>query len=249
MNTQKTPVPQKNKKPKSENFTRNVIVNTVLAAVVAGVFALSLAPQITAAYNPHQNGAYYRGNPQNKNVALMVNVYWGNEYIDGMLKTLSDENVKLTFFVGGSWAASNPEILEKIHKEGHEIANHGYYHKDHKNLNETRNREEINVTHKLIESLIGVKMNLFAPPSGSFSPVTIKAANDLGYKTVMWTRDTIDWRDKDAEIIYARAVKNIKSGDLILAHPTARTAEALPRILKAIKGQGFKAATVTETLA
>jgi peptidoglycan/xylan/chitin deacetylase (PgdA/CDA1 family) len=162
---------------------------------------------------------------------------------------LADENVKLTFFVGGSWAASNPESLEKLHKAGHEIGNHGYYHKDHKNLSEARNREEINVTHKLAESLIGVKMNLFAPPSGSFSPVTVKAASELGYKTVMWTRDTIDWRDKDADLIYSRAVKNMKNGDLILMHPTARTSEALPRILKTMKEQGFKVTTVTETLA
>ncbi|GHV00932.1 hypothetical protein FACS1894211_09580 [Clostridia bacterium] len=227
---------------------RNVVVNLVLAAVVVGVFALSLIPQITAAFNPHQNGAYYRGNPQNKNIALMVNVYWGNEYIDSMLQVLADENVKSTFFVGGSWAASNSEILEKIHKAGHEIGNHGYYHKDHKLLSEARNHEEINITHKLVESLIGVKMNLFAPPSGSFSNATIKVANDLGYKTIMWSRDTIDWRDKDADLIYNRAVKNMKNGDFILMHPTACTLQALPRILKTVREAGFRATTVTETL-
>ena len=238
----------KPKKQRSEKFVRNVAVNLILAAVVIIIFSVSLIPEITSAFNPHQNGAYYGGNKQNKNIALMINVYWGNEYIDGMLKVLETEKVRLTFFVGGSWAASYPEILEKIHNARHEIGNHGYYHKDHKLLSESRNREEINVTHKLVEATIGVKMNLFAPPSGSFSAVTIKVASELGYKTIMWTRDTIDWRDKDENLIYSRAVKNMKNGDLILMHPTECTLKALPRIISTMKNQGFKITTVTETI-
>ncbi len=226
----------------------NVVVNCVLALMLMGIFTVTLMPQISQAFNPEAGGAYYRGNTANKNVSLMVNVYWGTEYLDGMLKVLEDESVKITFFVGGSWAAENSGMLIKIRDKGHEIGNHGYYHKDHKKISETRNREEIFITHKLVESVAGVSMNLFAPPSGSFDKTTVNVAANLGYKTIMWSKDTIDWRDKDAGLAYARATKNLKNGDLILMHPTAHTLEALPRIIKTAGEQGFKVTTVTETI-
>ena len=64
----------------------------------------------------------------------------------------------------------------------------------------------------------------------------------------MWTRDTIDWRDKNANLIYERAIKNAKNGDLILMHPTEQTVEALPRIIKTLKGKKFVLTTVSNNL-
>ena len=93
-------------------------------------------------------------------------------------------------------------------------------------------------------------MNLFAPPSGSFNKKTVEIATELGYKTIMWTegRDTIDWRDKDSEIIFQRAVKNCKGGDLVLMHPTAATRDALDRIIKDLKSKNFDLCTVSQNI-
>ena len=71
-------------------------------------------------------------------------------------------------------------------------------------------------------------MNLFAPPSGSFNKSTLDACKELGYSVIMWSKDTIDWRDKDANLIYTRATNNISGGDFILAHPTEYTLKSLP---------------------
>ena len=196
------------------------------------------------------NGVYYSGNENSNKVTLMINVYWGTEYLDDMLQILEDNNVKTTFFVGGVWAVQQSEMLKKIYEKGHEIANHGYYHKEQGRISEQQNREEILNTHRLVKGLIGIDMNLFAPPSGSYNKKTVEAATELGYKTIMWTegRDTIDWRDKDSEIIYSRAVKNCKGGDFVLMHPTLATKNALDRIIKTIVGMGFELCTVSENL-
>ena len=196
------------------------------------------------------NGVYYSGNENSKKVSLMINVYWGTEYLDDMLQTLAENDVKTTFFVGGTWAVRECDMLQKIYDAGHEIGNHGYYHKDQGKLTAANNHEEILNTHKLVKSLIGVDMNLFAPPSGSYNKKTVEVATELGYKTIMWTegRDTIDWRDKDAELIYSRAVQNCKGGDLVLMHPTQDTKDALDRIIKTLKSQGFQLCTVSENL-
>ncbi|MDR1940430.1 MAG: polysaccharide deacetylase, partial [Clostridiales bacterium] len=60
--------------------------------------------------------------------------------------------------------------------------------------------------------------------------------------------DLIDWRDKDAELIFKRATRNMKNGDFVLMHPTAHTLEALPEILKFYSDNGYSAATVSTSL-
>ena len=89
---------------------------------------------------------------------------------------------------------------------------------------------------------------MFAPPSGSFSDVTLDAASDLGYKVIMWSKDTIDWRDKDASLVYKRATKNPASGDLILMHPKPHTLSALPQIIDFYISNGFAFCTVGENV-
>lgn len=216
--------------------------------MLGGLIALTTVQDLTNVFSGNDNQPYYIGNTANKNVTLMVNVYWGNEYLPGMLKTLADEGVKTTFFVGGVWASKYSDLLQAIYDGGHEIGNHGFFHKDHKNLNYENNQKEIYNTHKLVKELLGVEMTLFAPPSGAYGKTCLAVAGELGYKTIMWSKDTIDWRDKNRDIIYNRAVKNPKNGDLILMHPTEATAKALPDIIKFYKEQGFNLTTVSENI-
>lgn len=195
------------------------------------------------------NGVYYSGNTESNKISLMINVYWGTEYLDDMLEILDRYEVKTTFFVGGTWAVKESDMLKKMYDAGHEIGNHGYSHKDQDKLNREQNKNEILTTHTLVNDLIGVNMDLFAPPSGAYNKTTVEVATELGYKTIMWTRDTVDWRDKNEEVIYKRAIKDAKGGDLILMHPTACTLLALERIIVSLQEQGFVLTTVSENLA
>ena len=198
--------------------------------------------------NSEYNGTIYAGDKSSKKVSLMINVYWGNEHLEKMLDILKKHKVKTTFFVGGTWVSENERLLKRIFDDGHEIGSHGFKHKEHGKLSYTDNLTEIQVCHELVKTKLGVEMELFAPPGGSYNSSTINAAQFLGYKTIMWTRDTIDWRDHDTSVIYNRAVTNMCGGDLILMHPTKNTAEALENIILWAKKQGFELVTVSKTL-
>ena len=64
----------------------------------------------------------------------------------------------------------------------------------------------------------------------------------------MWSKDTIDWRDKDEDLIFKRATEKASNGDLILMHPTLKTDLVLDKIIKTIKQKGFNLTTVSENL-
>ena len=235
-------------KKTSENLFINVFVNVIICLVILSVFSFSLAGDVFTFVATESDKPIYKGNQQQNRISLMFNVYQGTEYIDGILQTLDKYQVKATFFVGGSWVAKNQAVLQKIVNSKNEVANHGFLHRDHDKLSIEKNKEEIFLCHEIVFKNSGVNMKLFAPPSGAFSSSTLIAASELGYKTIMWSKDTIDWRDHDKNIIFKRATKNLSNGDLVLMHPTKETLEALDDVLAEIKRQNFEIVTVSDNI-
>lgn len=226
-----------------------IVTNIILATIIVAVGAISFLPeQIMPIYGKNVQSAIYHGNTKNNGVSLMFNVYENTAVVNSIVDVLEEYSVKATFFVGGCWADDNQETLNKIVNGGHEIGNHGYFHKDHKKLNYQDNASEIANTATVVKALCGANLTLFAPPSGSFSELTLQVAQDLGYKVIMWSKDTIDWRDNDLDKILSRATKKPKNGDLILMHPKEHTLSALPKVIEFYKSQGFNLVTVSENI-
>lgn len=235
-------------------ITANVIISATLALVLAAAL-FSVIPDGNA--DVPAGKAVYSGDPDGGKVSLMVNVYEGTEFVEQIAALLAERGWSTTFFVGGKWAEKNGDTLLKLAADGFELGNHGYLHRDHATLSADNNRAEILITERLLaatlsglgeEAAAAAMPRLFAPPAGSMGSAMFEACDELGYTVVMWTRDTIDWRDHDAALITQRAVKDLAGGDLILMHPTAATVEALPAILDAIAAAGLAVAPVSETI-
>lgn len=192
---------------------------------------------------------YYKGLGEEKNVAFLCNVDWGNEHIQDMLDIFKENNVKISFFLTGRWADENPDMVKLIYENEHSIGNHGYNHIDYSKLSYEQNREEILKTHNSIKSIIGKDVHLFGPPSGAFNENTLKAAKDLNYKMIMWSVDTIDWRnDSTKDVIVNRVISKISGSDIVLMHPTAETVKALPEIINYLFQNGYKIGTIDDVI-
>ena len=231
----------------SHNFFSKYIANFLIFLAIILVGAVSYSGGVQGAFSSSDSKAIYSGNVKNNAVSLMINVYMGNEQVEGILDVLEQKGVKATFFVGGVWVNNNEDCFKKIVESGNEIGSHGYWHKDHDKISDDQQVNEIVMTDELVTKLSGIKMGLFAPPSGAYNKRTVEIASTLGYKTIMWTLDTIDWRDHDTNLIISRASK-AKAGDLILMHPTDNTVEALPTIIDNIISSGLKIMTVSGNL-
>lgn len=225
------------------------ITNIIIIAMLFTLTLVSFSGQYSSlVFTRSEDRPYYKGNSTRGEVALMINVYWGTEYLDDMLKVLKNHNAKVTFFVGGCWVEKNKDYLDKMIEAGHEIGNHGYFHKDHAKLNAEQNKTEITANNAIVKSLTGYDMTLFAPPSGSYSDTTLKVAHEAGMSVIMWSRDTIDWRDKDSSLVYSRATNKIGAGDMILMHPTAHTLAALGDILSYYENNNLTPVTVSQII-
>ena len=145
--------------------------------------------------------AIYQGNTGKKVVAICVNVDWGEEYIPAMLEEFKKAQAQVTFFVTGSWAEKNPELLKQMSEAGHSIQNHAYKHVHFSSLSDAEAQAQIKKAEAVIEKIIGKKTRFFAPPYGEQNDRLVKAAGEIGYELIMWSVDTIDWQKPSPQTI------------------------------------------------
>lgn len=192
---------------------------------------------------------YYKGTNDEKVIAFVCNVDWGNEYIPEMLKIFDENDIRISFFPTGLWAEKNPDLVKLIQSYNHEIGNHGYNHLDYSKLSYDLNKEQIVKTNNVIKDITGVTPTLFGPPSGAFNENTLKAAKDLNCKVIMWSIDTIDWRkDSNKDIIIKRVTSKVEESAIVLMHPTDQTVKALPEIINYLFKNGYKIGTISDVI-
>ncbi|MEF9951219.1 MAG: polysaccharide deacetylase family protein [Clostridium sp.] len=184
-----------------------------------------------------------------KVVAIACNVYEGEDTLPSMINTLKENDVKISFFIGGVWAKNNIPIIKQMKDEGHDIQNHGYYHKRPTQLSLEDNIKEIKLTEDLLNRELGIKTTLFEPPFGDFDENTQKLIQRADHKLITFNIDTIDWRkDASTELLLKRVEKKLNNGGIILMHPKEVTEKSLDSIIKYIKSQGYEILTVNELL-
>lgn len=230
----------------------NLVIALVLivAFITAGIFLYNWRSDSRGVFIPTKDLKPISTGSNSKYIAFTMNVDWGNEVIPEILNTLKEKNIKITFFVTGRWVKEYPELFQSIIKEGHEIGSHGYHHLNYSNLNFAQNEEEIRMAEKEIMKYTSQKPIYFAPPSGAYNESTLEAADKLGYKTILWSIDTIDWRKGSTEGVILQRVLNKKDheGAIVLMHPMPETAKALPQLIDKLREKGLEVGRVTDIL-
>ncbi|XMB66387.1 polysaccharide deacetylase family protein [Mycoplasmatota bacterium zrk1] len=180
-------------------------------------------------------GPIYRGHEESKSATLIINVAWGEEYLNNILDTLDIYDTKANFFFEGRFAEKFPELVYDTYSRGHTIGNHSYSHPDLAKSSLNKIKYEISKTNNVLSEITLDGIRFFGPPSGSYDNRVIEAASELGLETIMWSVDTIDWQKPSKEMIIKRVSSKLHAGAIILMHPTENTCTALPEIINLIK--------------
>lgn len=174
-------------------------------------------------------------------VALTINVDWGNDELLQMLELFERMNVRATFFLTGRWAKNFPDLARLIAEKDHEIANHGMSHDHPTQISLERLIEMIHGNVELIEEQVGVRpVPLFAPPYGEQDERVVKTAAQFGLWTTLWTYDTIDWQEPPPHVIVDRIVPRAQAGGIVLMHPKPQTVQALPDMITGLRDKGLE---------
>lgn len=168
-----------------------------------------------------------------------------------ILDILAKHHLQVTWFVTGQWAQDNPALLQRVHADGHEIGNHTMTHPDLTTLPDAQVCQELTEAEQVISSITGQTTRpYFRPPFGARNAHVRTLAANLGYRTVYWTVDTIDWReDATPQSISEKVLSNLSNGVIVLMHAGSTVeAQTLDDLISKIMQQGYQIVTLTQLL-
>ena len=112
--------------------------------------------------------------------------------------------MKATFFLVGSHAQAEPELVRRIVAAGHLIGNHSWRHPNLALTAASFVRQELKSTSDALEQIAGVRVKYFRPPFGARRPAVFRAAREQGLTPVLWNAMTTDWKLPSADAIAER---------------------------------------------
>lgn len=170
-----------------------------------------------------------------------------------ILDALREKDVKATFFILGSHAESWPEIVRRISTEGHQVGNHGYFHRKLHFKRPFYVKRDIELGRRAIERAGGERPRWFRAPHGFRSPWVNPIARSMGEQIAGWTLGVWDTDKPGVDEIIKRTVEGTRPGSIILLHdgdgydPEAdrtQTAAAVPIIIDRLRDAGYRFVTL-----
>ena len=199
---------------------------------------------------------FLQGPTDQKRIALTFDDGPDPRFSNDVLDVLKQYNVPATFFVLGSKAVANPEIVKRMQNEGHVIGNHTYAHPNLVEESDLKTLErEVTRTEDALNGIIGYRTKLFRPPYGFLYNELVEKLRDMNYYVIGWSVDSLDWQEDPPEVIASKVLDNIHPGAIILMHDGAEsdgdrtnTIKSLHQIIPTLQEQGYEFVTVPELL-
>ncbi len=164
----------------------------------------------------------------------------GNRIMDVM----NQYGGKCTFFMVGNRVPSYSTEVQRMAREGFEVANHTQDHPNLKKLGASQIHAQVNACNDIIQSVSGVRPTLMRLPGGNKNNTVLSST---GMPMIMWNIDTNDWKTKNAQSTVNAVLGKVKDGDIILMHELySSTAAATETLVPALTAQGFQLVTVSE---
>ena len=223
-----------------------LLVCVVLAvSVVPPVQGSGLSEKPEYVYSSHMNDG-------NK-IALTFDDGPHPVYTPIILDILKEYDVHATFFLIGENAERNPDLVRRILREGHEIGNHTYLHKNLREHTPGCIYEEISMAEEAILRIADQRTKLLRPPGGLYDKQVCETARRLDYDIILWTVDTLDWTHPTSKEIVEKVESSVQCGDIILCHDfiggaPSPTPDAIKRIIPDLLGQGYEFVSVSELI-
>ena len=176
-----------------------------------------------------------------------------------VLDALGDAGVKATFFVIGRNVERWPDLVARMHREGHLVGNHSY---DHWRYGACRHRRywggQIQRTDTAITAVIGKRPAMFRPPLGVKTLYINSAAMRTGHAVITWTQRARDGvRSTTPETILSRIVPPTVGGDVLLLHDgtepgrtrdASATVACIAPLVRQLRDKGLEPAPLDELL-
>ncbi|MCR8969610.1 polysaccharide deacetylase family protein [Facklamia sp. 7083-14-GEN3] len=163
-----------------------------------------------------------------------------------ILDILKAHNVKATFFVLGQNAEQYPEIIKRIHDEGHIVGNHSYSHRNYTLISDADILYELNHTNEIIENVTHDPVRYYRMPYGAGGQREMQLTQ---MTPVLWNVDSEDWKSRNEQAIINRVVATLLPSPVILMHDIYQeSANSLGAVIENVQANGYQFVRMDEMM-
>jgi peptidoglycan/xylan/chitin deacetylase (PgdA/CDA1 family) len=167
---------------------------------------------------------------------------------DGLLETLASAGARTTWFLQGRWVEAHPDVARRVVGGGHLVGNHSFYHARMPLLSASGLATDVRAAERVIVAATGVDPKpWFRCPfgTGAASALIRGRLAAIGYRSVGWDVDSLDWWARQASETLAddvvRRTSAFGDGCVVLLHGwTMNGLAALPAILRRLADDGAR---------
>ena len=169
-----------------------------------------------------------------------------------VLDVLAKYKVRATFFLIGQNAEQYPQLVDQIHRSGHQPALHCYRHLPFPLENASTLKRQLDQSRRAIADACGIppkSIRDIRPPYGFFTEKTLSILTEWGYRLVIWDNmplhflQPISWTVK-------QLLEPTVPGSIIVLHDGkghgAKVAQILSIVIPRLKAKGFEFVTIEQ---
>ena len=198
-----------------------------------------------------RKASVYLNGPKVGKVALTFDDGPDERVTPAIAETLSRYGVTGSFFFVGSKMELFPDVVKAVHAAGHLVFGHSYDHDRLTQLDAASLERNFRRTQAKIADLIGKEPAMYRPPFGDCDGAVVDAARQAGCTTILWSLDTLDWSQKEADHIRRNVETFARNGEIVLMHSSpgcTETAAALPGMIEWLQRKRLRPVGLDELL-
>ena len=163
-----------------------------------------------------------------------------------LLDFLKQNDIRVTFFVVGNRMSSYADTLKREAAEGHEMGFHSYAHQQQTGLSSAQIKSDFDKANQYLKSLTGREFTVWRTPGGGYNDRVLQA---LPLPHIMWSVDTLDWKNRNAASVRNSILNNAKDGSIVLMHDLyGTTVDGAISAMQQMQAGDYEFVTVTELL-
>jgi peptidoglycan-N-acetylglucosamine deacetylase len=150
-------------------------------------------------------------------------------WTEPILDLLAAHGARATFFLIGSIAEAQADVVRRIAAEGHEVGNHTWSHPHlARDCDDAHVRDELRRTNELLERIVGERPRRFRAPYHDVDPRVEALAADVGLAHTTSTVAAPDWHSAArAALIVTIVLQRVTPGAVVGLHDGVPPDEAV----------------------
>ena len=201
-------------------MSTTTVILYIIAVIVVLFIVYSWVPNLLVRV---MHLAALRKVPVRSSVVLTFDDGPDPKYTPRLLDALREAGIQATFFVIAEKAQRNPDIIERMQVEGHDIQIHGYRHFMVPFLLPGKTVQQVAGASQVLKQRFAINTTWYRPTWGLCNAVTLLSPRTRSHRLITWSIMVGDWKRTSPDTLLRRIADKLHPGAVIVLHDSDET--------------------------